>query len=119
MPDEIQCRAVPKVQRDYSTGFRSMVYAWDKLKCDVLDLLGFNTTENLDSMYHYWRDGSRHDGVNSSAWYDSRKRMRIGKKYVYLGHDFAREHQLMREIQERVNENGFKATCHISSSSIK
>ena len=64
MPDEIQCRAVPKVQRDYSTGFRSMVYAWDKLKCDVLDLLGFNTTENLDSMYHYWRDGSRHDGVN-------------------------------------------------------
>ena len=85
-----------------------MLFAWEELKCDVLNLLGFNTTENLDSMYHYWKDGSRHDGVNSFVWYESRMRRQ-------MGHDFAKEHILMRDVQARVKEIGFDATCNSSS----
>lgn len=111
MPDRIQCKQVPRTRRDFSTGFRSAFFAWENLRCDVLNLLGFNTTENIDLAYHYWKDGSKHDGVRSSHWYNTRKHSKFG-------HDFYKEHLLIQEIKERIIKFGFDVTCRSFKASV-
>jgi len=71
---EYKCDLLSDWKRDVSSGFQSIFTSFYQLGCTNLKMLGFNTTENLRASYHYWKDGSVHDNINSNTWYNKRRR---------------------------------------------
>eukprot|EP00962_Isochrysis_galbana_P042838 scaffold16099_cov117-Isochrysis_galbana.AAC.5 len=57
--------------------------------CESLRLYGFEEPGN-STLYHYWYDGSTHDGHKAAEWYNRQLRSGV------LKHNFRREHELMR-----------------------
>jgi hypothetical protein len=57
--------------------------------CDSLRLYGFEEPGN-STPYHYWSDGSSHDGHTAAEWYTHKR------KDGHLDHNFRREHAFMR-----------------------
>ncbi len=92
-------------RRQYSTGLFAFLYAFQKVKCTSLVMFGFNTTLNEAYRYHYWTDGSVHDGKSARSWYKSRERS---------GHEFGAEHQFFAMVtgsDGRIDHATFRAVC--------
>ena len=75
--------------RQASSGVKGITLLIETFRCKTVSLYGF-ANEDLTLPYHYWRDGSNHDGVTSAKWYASRVKLRT--------HDFAQEHKLMHDV---------------------
>lgn len=106
-----QCRALAAFRRDLSSGLEAAVFAFQVLGCGTLTPFGFNTTENERALYHYWRDGSRHDSQSGIAWYRSRMKG---------GHDFRSEHHFLRSLTTPsgvITQERYKQACIAHSAS--
>eukprot|EP00962_Isochrysis_galbana_P037258 scaffold12986_cov148-Isochrysis_galbana.AAC.3 len=57
-------------------------------RCDSLHLYGFGGTDDPSAPYHYWSDGTYHDKLNSTKFYETSRRQ--------SGHSFNQEHALLR-----------------------
>ena len=82
------CKFAARSHRQFSSGFDSVFVALNILACTRITLYGFNSTENLGALYHYWTDGSYHDRASAREWYDSRNKSRYG-------HDFRAEQRAL------------------------
>lgn len=72
--------------RKASGGLHAMEALFSRYGCSSVGLYGFNDPDTGRWPYHYWKDGSYHDGVTSSNFY------RRKFEEDLLGHDFAAEH---------------------------
>ena len=64
------------------------------LRCKQVHLFGFwpAAQTNASAPYHYWRDGSQHDGATIGEWYRARRDKRM--------HDFDSEHAAMARLSD-------------------
>lgn len=91
---------LPSVNRDFhacvwptnvqlSSGAVAISLLFGVFGCASVSLFGF-ANENASMPYHYWRDGSIHDGATAAEWYAKRKERAL--------HDFDKEHWIMHSV---------------------
>jgi hypothetical protein len=73
---------------EMSAGFASVFLLFKLFPCRSVQLFGFTTIENAP--YHYWTAGTKHDGVTSRRWYNSRLALK--------GHNFRKEHFILKRL---------------------
>ena len=72
-----------------SSGALAISVLFGLFRCKTIRLFGFaNTDRSLP--YHYWSDGSVHDGMTTAQWYQSRASLGL--------HKFDHEHRLMHDV---------------------
>ena len=79
------CAGTAASSESMSSGAYALEVLFDVYHCSRVRLYGFGVT-NLSLPYHYWQDGSIHDGASAKQWYAWD---RPGK------HDFMLEHEVM------------------------
>ena len=75
-----------------SSGVLAVQAMFDTLACTSVDLFGFDDPDGGSHPYHYWRDGSAHDGTSSKSFY--RNKLRQGSSF----HDFEAEHAFLFHV---------------------
>ena len=82
-----QCRWPFRVP---SGGFVALAVLFERYQCETVRLYGF-ANANASLPYHYWSEGSLHDGVSTRDWYGRRSKV----------HNFTHEHLLMHDVLGR------------------
>ena len=75
-------------------GFVALGLLLERFDCDTVRLFGFEN-DNHSLPYHYWSEGSAHDGVSTGDWYSRRS----------MWHNFELEHALIRDVVGRCSWN--------------
>ncbi len=75
-----------------SSGVLALQSMFDHHQCASVRLFGFDDPNHGSRPYHYWNDGSVHDGQSSQDFYHSKLRQSSS------AHDFEAEHWFLRYI---------------------
>ena len=95
--------------RSPSSGVLALQSLFDDHQCAWVQLFGFDDPDHGSRPYHYWSDGSVHDGQSSQAFYRSKLRQDV------KAHDFEAEHWFLYNVlgkgSWRIDAAAYRREC--------
>ena len=92
-----------------SSGVLALQSMFDHHQCAWVQLFGFDDPDHGSHPYHYWSDGSVHDGQSSQAFYGSKLRQSSAS------HDFEAEHWFLYNVlgkgSWRIDAQAYQREC--------
>ena len=92
-----------------SSGVLALQSMFDHHQCAWVQLFGFDDPDHGSHPYHYWADGSVHDGQSSQVFYGSKLRQSSGS------HDFEAEHWFLYNVlgkgSWRIDAQAYRREC--------